>query len=207
MRPLLFISMISVMVSIGCKASDDSHSGGDGDADGDTDSDTDTETDTDTDVDTDNDIDSDSDTDSDIDADADGDGDADSDSQTGSETDGTDDTDSQTDDISTDTDVIDPTMCLTRTEDEATCLDCCDCAVTDCSLRASCRDQCATYVFSSADDPIVFEVPTDEGESGEYFNCYVRGEEQACKDCCDCATIYACGDYKYCRDVCKAISN
>ena len=142
----------------------------------------------------------DADADMDIDGDADGDADADGDIDADSDMDGTDSMNSVDD-----TDTVSLQMCLENTEDETRCLDCCDCALSDCAERPDCREACAAGSFVNNDDLLEFDVPSEEGEAGAYQTCYLRGDRQLCLACCDCADIYSCGDYKYCRAVCDQI--
>lgn len=170
---------------------------------GQSDTDTDVESDTGSDADIDTDADIDSDTDSDIDESTE------SDSETAFplDTTGADTADTDTADIALDSDTteIPPSFCLEHTADKTECADCCDCMVSDCSQRASCREQCANAVLEHNDDIIEIEVPTDRGTDGDYTDCFMRGDELECKSCCDCATVYACGDYKYCRENCESM--
>jgi len=193
------VTLLGLLLGFGCTPGDDGTSGGtlgfgnkdseispwntptdkvvsDGDVDSDLGSDTDTDTDTD----------------------------ADSDSGTGILRD----TDSVTDvpeDTGTESSVLTATDCLTRTPNVERCIDCCDCKGDMCDDRKSCREACASVDYTRNDDFIAVETPSTIGSAGDYMDCFMRGEEQVCKSCCDCSATYACGDYRYCRDVCEDI--
>ena len=108
-------------------------------------------------------------------------------------------------DTGEDPDQLTTTECLERTPDEETCLDCCDCKNNSCEDRAMCRDACASVDFAQNSNYVTFDVPSIIGSAGDYMDCFMRGEEQSCKACCDCSTIYVCGDYAFCRVACESI--
>ncbi len=140
----------------------------------------------------------------DADADSDADTDTDADADTDVSTDEAKDSDtdvSETDNVSTDE--LDPLMCIENTIDEVDCLNCCDCLGFDCTLRSDCRSQCLLRDFTKNSNFIEFEVVEGRGVYGDYNTCYMRGEETACKSCCDCAILFPCGDNKFCRDGCE----
>ncbi len=103
----------------------------------------------------------------------------------------------------------DPTSyedCIDHTPDEAQCKDCCDCLETDGETRKNCRDECILHDFSLNSDFIVVDAPSVLGPDGDYSMCVEVDNEQGCKDCCDGSEDLACGDRRYCRDVCNATS-
>lgn len=95
--------------------------------------------------------------------------------------------------------------CLAHTTDNANCKDCCDCLDTDAATRKICRDTCAVNDFSRNTDFLKLNVISLLGPKGDYSTCTATGNEQACKECCDSPSAYACGDRRFCRDACAKI--
>ena len=100
-------------------------------------------------------------------------------------------------------DAITIDMCLEQTPAPETCRSCCDCGTNiECTRRAFCREQCDAHDFEKNDSFILFELHSPTGD-GKFQDCIMRGEERACKACCDCSAIYRCGDLSYCRAACE----
>ncbi len=92
--------------------------------------------------------------------------------------------------------------CISNTVDEAECKNCCDCLDVP-GERQSCRDTCATHDFSDNSDFIFVDASSVLGPDGDYSLAVAAGSEQACKQYCDESEDIACGDRRYCRDVCN----
>ena len=95
--------------------------------------------------------------------------------------------------------------CINNTVDEGQCKDCCDC-LDNSGERQSCRDACAVEDFNDNSDFITVDAPSVLGPEGDYSAAVATGSEQACKSYCDTSDDLACGDRRYCRDVCNETS-
>ena len=94
--------------------------------------------------------------------------------------------------------------CLEETLDLEACIQCCDCGGSlECTQRETCRKQCETINFKQENRTLIIEPVTPLGKSGDYLDCFMRGEEGACKTCCDCSVVYRCGDLPYCHAACE----
>ncbi len=100
---------------------------------------------------------------------------------------------------------ITPEVCLTNTDSEPGCKDCCDC-LESAEERKSCRDSCmeGSNDFSSNSNIITIEAPSVLGADYEYPDAVSESSEQDCKTYCDESDEISCGDRKYCRDACNA---
>jgi len=100
------------------------------------------------------------------------------------------------------------TQCLSNTQDEAKCKDCCDCMDSDAAGRTTCRDACIAKEkkgeFSANSNFITVTAPSTLGPNGDYSAALSGGTEAACKLYCDGSSTLSCGDRRYCRDKCNA---
>ena len=97
--------------------------------------------------------------------------------------------------------------CLVHTKSNAECKDCCDCLPGDADTHKNCRDACAVNDFSQNTDFITVSTVSVLGPGGNYSACADAGSETACKECCDGSSTLACGDRRFCRDVCNAMGS
>ncbi|MDM8523370.1 SMP-30/gluconolactonase/LRE family protein [Desulfococcaceae bacterium HSG8] len=94
--------------------------------------------------------------------------------------------------------------CISNTENEGQCKDCCDCLDGDADTRKDCRDACPTRDFTQNSDFITFDAPSTLGPDGDYSADLDTETESACKEYCDGSSELSCGDRRYCRDACNA---